>query len=584
MSKRRAAARHYYLTAAQYSAIGKNAEAGELYKKAYQLDSTYVEAALQYGVRRWGMPADTLASPTERAVSKRIAKKFHEIYPGDFFPNIFLSNILERSNELEESRSLLEKINESDPGNPDVLQHLAALYLDTGDFEKALETINEFQRIEGDDIEVLIRKAGMLLAMGDTAGAIKETDRLIGKYPADTQYVIFKGQLYNYINRPDSALQTLKLAESMEKPGFGGPVKLQLADFYRERGDSVSYDEKIYEALLSEDLDFDAKNSVMGYYLQTLFRDNGDRGRGDRLFKVLRQQYPHEPELLSLSGRYNAAKQDFEAALEDVDYAIALDHNQPEYWEQAMLYAIMADDNKKADNLFERARAALARTPLHFYSIAGNNAVMLDDYDRALKLYQDALDEYFPGQELAEPLDMLNISKYLTANNITDCISILQQGGDAYYKKGNREKAFLCYDNALELDPDNPLALNNYAYFLIEESGQISDEDLEKADAMSAKAIVNAPDNPVYLDTRAWLKFRKGEYQEALELEEQALKILGEETEKDDMSEYYSHMGDILFMLNRPQEALEEWKKALESKPEDELLKKKVKYRTFFYE
>lgn len=31
--QRREAARHYYLTAAQYSALGQNAEAAELYKK-----------------------------------------------------------------------------------------------------------------------------------------------------------------------------------------------------------------------------------------------------------------------------------------------------------------------------------------------------------------------------------------------------------------------------------------------------------------------------------------------------------------------------------------------------------------------
>ena len=114
-SRRRAAARHYYLTAAQYSAEGKNAEAGELYKKAYQLDTTYAEAALQYGVRRWGMPADTLATPGERERSKRIAKKFHNQYPGDFFPNIFLSNVLERGNEIEESVDVLERLREYDP-------------------------------------------------------------------------------------------------------------------------------------------------------------------------------------------------------------------------------------------------------------------------------------------------------------------------------------------------------------------------------------------------------------------------------------------------------------------------------------
>ena len=37
-------------------------------------------------------------------------------------------------------------------------------------------------------------------------------------------------------------------------------------------------------------------------------------------------------------------------------------------------------------------------------------------------------------------------------------------------------------------------------------------------------------------------------------------------------------------MINRPQEAVDAWKTALEATPDDELLKKKVKNRTFYYE
>lgn len=582
--KRRAAARHYYLTAAQYSATGRNAEAGELYKKAYSLDTTYAEAALQYGVRRWGMPADTLATPAERGVSKRIAKKFISRYPGDFFPGVFLANVLERGNELEEAVDVLEGVIKADPGNTDVLQHLSALYLDTHRFDDAIDAIDSYQRIEGDDIEILIRKAGMLLAMGDTVAAIRETDKMVAKYPADAQYMIFKGQLYNYINQQDSALATLKKAEKMTKPGYGGGVKLQLADFYREKGDSISYDNMMYEALLAEDLDFEVKNDVMAYYLQSLIQENGDRTRGDKLFEVLRQQYPHEADLLALSARYNAAKQDFPRALEDISYALDMDHTNASYWEQAMLYAIMQDDYAKADNIFRRAENALEKMPIHLYLLAGNNAVMQDKPADAIELYQRAMDENFPGQDLKQKINLQELGKYLNLQNINDLINLYQQAGDAFYKMNEREKAFVNYDNSLELDPDNALTLNNYAFFLIEGNAPIGEEDLNKADEMSMRAVSIMPDNPTYIDTRAWLLYRKGEYQDAREMEERAISLLAEDASGEEKSEYLSHMGDILFMLNDLQGALENWTKALEASPEDELLKKKVTHRTFFYE
>lgn len=59
---------------------------------------------------------------------------------------------------------------------------------------------------------------------------------------------------------------------------------------------------------------------------------------------------------------------------------------------------------------------------------------------------------------------------------------------------------------------------------------------------------------------------------------------LDEDAEKEETAEYYHHLGDILFMINRPQEAVDAWKTALEATPDDELLKKKVKNRTFYYE
>lgn len=581
---RRSAARHYYLTAAQYSANGLNAEAGELYKKAYQLDSTYAEAALQYGVRRWGMPTDTLSTPREKAESKRIAKKFLAAYPGDFFPNIFLSNIMENNGEYDESVAVLEGIQRQDPGNTDVLMHLSQLYLDTREFDKALDAINAYERIEGEGIELLIRKAGMLLAMGDTAAALRETDRMIAKYPANTQYPLFKGQLFSYINQPDSALKTLKYVESLEKPGFGGPVKLQLANYYRMQGDSVAYDNKMYEALLTEDIDFESKNEIMAYYLQGLFSEVSDRSRADKLFDALREQYPHEPDLLALSARYNAAKMDFAKALDDVGYALDMDHTNPDYWEQAMVYSFMLDDGEKVDSLYNRARAILPKVPIRLYNLAGTNATAMEDYDRALSIYEIALAENFPGQDMEKPADMQMLGKFLTYDNITDLISLYTEIGDAYYKKDDRIHAFINYDNALSLDPDNALTLNNYAYFLVEANTPATDEELQKADDMSLRAITQSPDNPVYLDTRAWVLFRKKDFTQAREIEERAISLLAEDAEPSERGEYLHHLGDILFMLELPDEAVQKWQEALKCTPDDALLKKKVTHRTFYYE
>jgi len=63
------------------------------------------------------------------------------------------------------------------------------------------------------------------------------------------------------------------------------------------------------------------------------------------------------------------------------------------------------------------------------------------------------------------------------------------------------------YEEALRINPEFSLALNNYAYSLSERGLQ-----LERALGMARKALEVAPDNPSYLDTIGWIYFRLGRY------------------------------------------------------------------------
>ena len=51
------------------------------------------------------------------------------------------------------------------------------------------------------------------------------------------------------------------------------------------------------------------------------------------------------------------------------------------------------------------------------------------------------------------------------------------------------------------------LDLNNYAYYL-----SLVGRDLDKAERMSGKVIERFPNNSTYLDTYAWILFKKGNY------------------------------------------------------------------------
>lgn len=62
------------------------------------------------------------------------------------------------------------------------------------------------------------------------------------------------------------------------------------------------------------------------------------------------------------------------------------------------------------------------------------------------------------------------------------------------------------YVHILRLDPGNPMVLNNYAYLLATNGG-----DLRQAERMSQQSLREQPENPVFLDTYAWILYLQGE-------------------------------------------------------------------------
>lgn len=575
-------ARHYYLSAARYEAEGKSAESAELFRKAYESDTTYSEAALQYGLRRGGMLSGDLASEEERANSRRMTGKFIKEYPGDFFPNLLYANVLEQGGETREAIAVIEEMLRHDSGNSDLLQMLAGLYLDVGESEKAISTIDKYGVIEGEDTEYFVRKAGMKVALKDTVGALEVVQQLIDKKPGDPASMAFRARMEAFFGKTEESEKSFELAEKLSPAGGGGAIKVQFAEFYLSKEDSTNYDKKIYEALIADDLDFPMKRELLAYYLQGLVDNNGEWGRGDRLFNVLLRQYPHEPELLSLSSRYSAVKKDYAKALEDIDYALDLDHSKSAYWEQALMYASMADEYEKSETYFQRATESLENPDPEIYEIAGGTALMGNKPERALEIYSYALDKFYPGLKAGEPMDMGVLSKVLKPDNVNILASLYQQIGDVYFKTEDMEKACSSYDNSLYLNDSSPLTLNNYAYYLVKDSPEPSPENLQKADEMSQRAIILAPDNPTYIDTRAWVLFRLGRYEEAKELQLKAIESLSPDADNEAIAEFYHHLGDILFKNNETDAAIESWEKAYKADPANELLRKKIKNKSYY--
>lgn len=550
---RRAKSRYYYSAGVQEAAQGNEASAYEYFRRAYEADPTYPEAASAYGTRRLYVGVDTLQSDAELGRSLAMMRQYVDAYPDDLYESLYYGFVAGQLEQLDEAVRVLDRTYLHHPESSDVLLQLSDAYAKSGEFGKAVEAMGRYEAQEGMSAPVTTRKISYMLVDKDTVGAVREVTRLVASNPRDASYRILKGNVFDIIQMPDSALAYYKTAETFDPES--GAAKLALAGYYQQHGDSVEYDNKMYEVLLVEDLDLDQKTDLTAQYLQSLINDKHETKRGDYLFSVLRNQYPHEPRVLDLAARYSAAKGDFKDAEEQISYALDLDPTNSAFWAQLMMYQSAGDNPASALATFERASKHI--TPddnLKFYY--ASVAQLVKEYDIAADVYRCMIQDTDPSLPLDSAITIRDVRPDISLQDLDRLSRLFTTLGDVYNSADRQQQSWRAYENALELDPANAMAMNNYAYFLSLKGG-----DLDKALELSGKAISGADaDNPTYLDTYAWINYLKGNFEEAEKVQMRALAAM----KRDEYvsAEIYDHLGDILAQRGNLPGALAAWKEA----------------------
>ena len=176
-----------------------------------------------------------------------------------------------------------------------------------------------------------------------------------------------------------------------------------------------------------------------------------------------------------------------------------------------------------------------------------------------LKKYPEALAAFETGRKFVVRNDKLLAEFY---SNI----------GDTQHRLKNTAASDVAYTKSLSIQPDNALVLNNYAYYL-----SLRGEDLDKAHQMAQKALELQPDNASYLDTFAWILFQQKDFYQALIWIEKAI----EKTEQVNGT-LLEHYGDILFHLDRADEAVQQWQKAAAAGETSALIEKKINDKKYY--
>lgn len=539
-------ASYVFIEAVCQEAMGNLSEYYELINHAYALDSTNSIIAYYFGLNQVLMDGASLLEAEQGA---RLMRKHFDEHPDDFYEAYGYGRTASSLGWTDEAIRVWETLSTLYPKKLNVVLEKAYAYTNKGEYDKAIAAYDTLEASLGQSLQITLQKLALYQRI-DSAGVITEAHKLYDAAPENAEFNLVLGTVMQEAGMGDSALYYFDRA--IELAPDDGRAYMSKAQYYRAHGDSINFEKQIYNALISPGLDVETKVDVITVYIRHYFSSRDTSEKVVKLFEVLINQHPHESEIHDLYSQYFIVQQDYKHAAEQLQYVVDIDPADSQGWRQLMR-VYLVDGNYQA--VVETSEKALIYNPddLELYLYIAPAFYQIEEYDRALNIYQTCLDK--------------------TSKDDYELKSDVYSGmGDVYYSLRDTTSAFSCYEKAIEFNPANILAMNNYAYFLAVEG-----VNLNKAEALSAKAVKGDPDNDTYLDTYAWVYFKKGEYTLALVYMEYALKNSDEPT-----YELWDHYGDILFMNGQFDKAVECWERALELNPDNELINKKVTNKTYF--
>lgn len=497
------------------------------------------------------------------------------------------------------------------PERTETAANLANAYIvkyatgDTSAYAKAMAIFERLERGTGKDMGLSSQKIRAMALKKDTAAIVRELDQLEDANPRDPDVFLYASEIYKTLNVDSSRYTSIRRACDIDSTY--GAALIAMAQYYADKNDSSAYDRQVFRALVSPTLEYETKHELLRGYVGRMYSDTAQWSRIEDVFARMQQVNPGEPSLHSLYSAFEYTCGNLVQATEQMEYALSLDPSDADV--RSSLYSLQMQRGDTTAAI-TTAVGGITYSPdnLAFPILAASANIV--------------------NGRAQEALEILHKVKINEVNNPEAVSNFMSTLGDAYQAADSLGKAIETYNKSIEIYPSNFLAYNNAAYAMAQ-----NDTLLDQALSYARYAVLSDMENPTYLDTYAWVYFKKRDYPQAKKYIDLTLKystsaspyavdsaavdsvmppegfvpdsivsdtayidmngqyaetdmIEGEDFDINDImsAEVLSHAGDIYFMSGLPEQALEFWERAALIDPDDEMLARKVKYKTYFYD
>lgn len=524
---------YFYMEASKCLRNGDAASAVELFTHCWDIDSTAAEVLYSRSlIDMYLLDNDSVGLSLLEEACRRDSC------------NVMYLNALGqqylRMRDTEKVIPVLERLSRLQKLRSDVLGQLVSVYRSTGQNDKALNTLQRMELVEGPSQELTTYKADLYKEMGLPDSARAEVQRLCQEFPHEMSYRLMLSAYYADENKADEARQVLEGVQQEEPQHPGLPAAWL---YFYQHTDFSRYIQFRDSMLLAPATDDGVRCMLLDAYAREAAHDSVR-------YESLRVAYD------TLTARPDCT---VGVLLSQASWLARDGANNPQVAQ--VMQKVLDKDNSNDTAI---------RYLLEYYLKQNDESGVEDVCRRGLTSHPtELIYPYFLSAVMyrhdqeAEAISILEQGLRVREDDNTPSLvsDAYAQLGDLYHERDRMEEAYAAYDSSLVYNPDNVPCLNNYAYFLA-----LSGKRMDEAEDMSYRTVVLEPRNVIYLDTYAWILFVKGKFTEARIYMNRALdpaqsdeKLLENEDANGNILE---HAGDIHACCGDMEQALRFWKLA----------------------
>ena len=414
-----------------------------------------------------------------------------------------------RADDRKQAINALKKEIRRSPHDSHAAEVLQNIYMREDNARGALQMQDIIDRINGVDTYNAIKRYRLYMMAGKTKQATAVINRYLQHDPDDYYMQVFLGDvMMQQGDREEAYEQYLSVEKNYPENPY---LNVSLSNYYGETGD-------YYKAAFYQLQALNNGNIPLDYKLN-LLRDSHWLTHNDSLhleaLHSLISQYPLDEEAYQPLTDYYISTDSLQQAKTLLRTLLDINPDNSQTW-KTLLSLYQQDSTTTTDDYLQLTRRAITHQPdeQQWYFIMSSLQMQKEQADSAI---------YFCKEGLSRP----------DPTDLHYKIGLLVQLADIYVREEQYDSAFHYYEEALTYNPENAYVLNNYAYVLATQGG-----DLRKAEKMSQRTIKAEPNNATFLDTYAWILHLSGQEQLARFYMQQAWNNTEDKTDPE-MLEHY---------------------------------------------